>query len=136
MKLTLHHVNFSSRDVPGMAQFYREILGLGTETAGLPTLEKEKGYSSDVAFLTDGTIQFHLGGRDLDVGFKTGHAVNPVDKGHIAFRTDDIEAFKKLLEENGINYSDFGNIAVKGWHQIFFYDPDGNVVEVHQVEES
>jgi glyoxylase I family protein len=23
---------------------------------------------------------------------------------------------------------------VKGWRQVFFYDPDGNVIEVHQVE--
>jgi hypothetical protein len=22
---------------------------------------------------------------------------------------------------------------MNGWHQIFFHDPDGNVVEVHQV---
>jgi catechol 2,3-dioxygenase-like lactoylglutathione lyase family enzyme len=21
---------------------------------------------------------------------------------------------------------------MSGWHQIFFYDPDGNVIEVHQ----
>jgi catechol-2,3-dioxygenase len=24
---------------------------------------------------------------------------------------------------------------MKGWDQIFFYDPDGNIVEVHQVRE-
>jgi len=29
--------------------------------------------------------------------------------------------------------SDWGSDAVKGWHQIFFYDPIGNVIEVHQV---
>lgn len=135
MKLTLHHVNFASNDVADMARFYRDILGLGEATTGLPTLEKKKGYDGDVAFLSDGDIQFHLAKRDLDLGFKTGHAVNPVDKGHIAFRTDDMEACKKLLEENGVSYSDYGNIAVEGWHQIFFYDPDGNVVEIHQVQQ-
>jgi catechol 2,3-dioxygenase-like lactoylglutathione lyase family enzyme len=25
--------------------------------------------------------------------------------------------------------------AMKGWGQIFFYDPDGNIIEVHQVRE-
>jgi len=25
---------------------------------------------------------------------------------------------------------------MSGWHQIFFYDPEGNVIEVHQVEEN
>jgi catechol-2,3-dioxygenase len=23
---------------------------------------------------------------------------------------------------------------MNGWHQIFFYDPEGNIIEVHQVE--
>ena len=23
--------------------------------------------------------------------------------------------------------------AMKGWHQIFFHDPEGNVIEVHQI---
>ena len=41
---------------------------------------------------------------------------------------------KKHLEEQGVPYSDWGNTAVKGWHQIFFYDPEGNVIEVHQAE--
>jgi catechol 2,3-dioxygenase-like lactoylglutathione lyase family enzyme len=22
---------------------------------------------------------------------------------------------------------------LKGWYQIFFYDPDGNIIEVHQI---
>jgi len=57
-----------------------------------------------------------------------------VERGHIAFRTDDIAAFKHRLDEKGIAYSDYGAWAMKGWEQIFFYDPDGNIVEVHQVK--
>ena len=38
-----------------------------------------------------------------------------------------------LLDEKGEPYSDYGTWAMNGWHQIFFHDPDGNVVEVHQV---
>ena len=37
------------------------------------------------------------------------------------------------LDAQGVLYSDWGSNAVKGWHQVFFYDPDGNVIEVHQV---
>ena len=133
MRLTFHHVNMATENVERMDRFYRDILGLNRKSDDLPVLEKNKGYSGDVSFLSDGAIQFHVATKDLGVGFRTGHAVNPVEKGHIAFRTDDIEEFKKLLEENGVSYSDYGNIAVEGWHQIFFYDPDGNVVEVHQV---
>mgnify|MGYP001179778232 FL=1 len=136
MKIELHHINLSSDKVNEMNNFYLKVMNLKTETKGLPVLEKNKGYSGDVAFVTDGKIQTHLSERDLDVGFKTGHIVNPLDKGHIAYRTDDLEAFKKHLEVLGINYSDWGETAVAGWNQIFFYDPDGNVIEVHQVDEN
>jgi hypothetical protein len=47
-------------------------------------------------------------------------------------RTDDIAAFKIRLDVKGISYSDYGGWAMTGWQQIFFYDPDANVIEVHQ----
>ena len=94
-----------------------------------------KGYAGDVAFVTDGAIQMHLATKDIHAGFNSGQIVNPVERGHIAYRCDDIEAFKAHLDEKGVPYSDWSHQAVAGWHQIFFYDPDGNVIEVHQVDE-
>ena len=132
MKLELHHINLSTQDVKKLETFYKDILCLGTQSDDLPTLEKKKGYSGDVSFVGDGNIQMHLAQKDLSVNFKTGHFINPVEKGHIAYRTDDIEAFKKHLEENNVDYTDWDDIGVSGWHQIFFYDPDGNIIEVHQ----
>ena len=136
MKLKLHHINLSTDNVPGMDRFYREVIGLGEEDDELlPKLERKKGFSSDVAFATDGNIQLHMAERDVELSFKTGHTVNPAVTGHIAYRTDNIEAFKQHLEAQNIPYSDWGNTAVQGWYQIFFYDPDGNVIEVHEVQE-
>ena len=135
MKLTLHHINLSTENVGKMDNFYRSVLGLSEESAGLPTLEKKKGYAGDVAFVSDGHIQMHLAQKDLLAGFRTGHIVNPVSQGHIAYRTDDIDAFKEHLEAEGVPYSDWGNAAVAGWRQIFFFDPDGNVIEVHQADQ-
>ena len=132
MKLRLHHINLATRDVKELESFYKDILFLDTQTEDLPTLEKKKGYSGDVSFVGDGKVQMHLAQKDLSVNFKTGHFINPVEKGHIAYRTDDIEAFKKHLKENNIEFTDWGDIGVSGWHQIFFYDPDGNIIEVHQ----
>ena len=134
MKLELHHINLSTDKVNKMNDFYLKVMNLKTETQGLPILEKKKGYSGEVAFVTDGKIQTHLAEKDLDVCFKTGHTVKPLDKGHIAYRTDDLDAFKKHLDKLAVNYSDWGKTAVAGWKQIFFYDPDGNVIEVHEVE--
>ena len=133
MKLTLHHINLATDKVAEMDSFYRDVLGLAREAAGLPTLEKTKGYAGDVAFVTDGYIQTHLAQKDVLAGFNAGQPVNPVSRGHIAYRTDDLAAFKAHLDARGIPYADWGHQAVAGWAQIFFYDPDGNVIEVHQV---
>lgn len=135
MALTLHHLNLSTDNVAEMDRFYREILGLERETTGLPTLEKGKGYAGDVAFVTDGRVQLHLAERDVTAGFTTGQIVNPVVQGHIAFRTDDMDGFLAHLDALGILYSDWGHTAVAGWRQIFFYDPTGQVIEVHEVTE-
>lgn len=136
MKLKLHHVNFCTSDVPALDKFYREILDLEPEPSLHAVRDTQQGYAGKVAFLHDGATQFHLAEKDLGVGFRTKQAVNPLDRGHIAFRTDDIAAFKKRLEEKGIPYSDYGTWAMNGWHQIFFYDPEGNVIEVHQAREA
>ena len=136
MKIKLHHVNVCSKDVSGLEAFYRDVLDLQPERsleAGR-ILDKD-GYPGQVAFLSDGTTQFHLAEKDYGIGFRTKQAVNPVERGHIAFRTDDIEAFKLRLKAKGIPFSDYGAWAMKGWAQIFFYDPEGNVIEVHEVQE-
>lgn len=135
MKLTLHHINLSTSDVEQMDNFYQHILGLDDKVEGLPTLEKNKGYAGDVAFVSDGAIQMHLAQKDIHAGFNAQQFVNPVSRGHIAFRTDDIASFKQHLTANNIPFADWGNQAVAGWQQIFFFDPDGNVIEVHQVDE-
>lgn len=136
MKLTLHHVNLATENVARMDRFYRAVMGLSEETGGLPVLEKNKGYAGDVAFVTDGHIQMHLAQKDIHAGFRAGQIVNPVERGHIAYRTDDLAAFKAHLDAEGVPYADWSHQAVAGWHQIFFYDPDGNVIEVHEVTEN
>ena len=136
MKVWLHHVNYVTDDVDRLRRFYADVMGLGEQADDLPVREMQRGYSGDVAFLGDGDMQMHLAQKDLGLGFRTGNVVNPVERGHLAFRTDDIAAFKKHLEAQGIPYSDYAGVATASWHQIFFHDPEGNVVEVHQVMET
>ena len=136
MKLQLHHINLCTNNVPVMDEFYRTVLDLGNEPSmGANRAKDEDGYLGAVSFVTDGTTQMHLAQRDLGAGFRTGQAINPLERGHIAFRTDDIATFKKRLEDKGILYSNYGAWAIKGWEQIFFHDPEGNVIEVHQANE-
>lgn len=135
MKLKLHHINFVSKDVAALDEFYRDVLDLQPEPSLAGARVTGSGYPGKVSFVSDGTMQLHLAERDLGVPFRTGQAVNPVDRGHVAFRTDDIAAFKQRLRDKGIPFSDYGAWAMQGWQQIFFHDPEGNVIEVHQVDD-
>ena len=134
MKLEFHHINFVSEDVDRMHDFYTSVLGLDdmpveqfprTEATG------DQGYAGKIKFATEGNMQMHLATREFDTAFRNGQVINPVHHGHIAFRTDDLPAFLAILDERGIPYSDYGTTFSKEWHQVFFHDPEGNVIEVH-----
>ena len=138
MKLTFHHINFVSKDINELNSFYKNILQMDTvPEANFPRTDatNDSGYSGKIKFVTEGNIQMHLAEKDLDVAKKNKQHINPVEKGHIAFRTDDIGEFKKILEKNNIHYADYGTAFAKEWYQIFFYDPEGNLIEVHQLLE-
>ncbi|MEM6305559.1 MAG: VOC family protein [Pseudomonadota bacterium] len=135
MKLEFHHINFVAEDVDRLHDFYTRVLGLSDippQNFPRTAVQGDKGFAGKIRFATEGSMEFHLAERDFQVAFANGQVINPVERGHIAFRTDDIAAFLKLLEENGIPYSDYGTTFARDWHQVFFLDPEGNVIEVHQ----
>lgn len=134
MKLEFHHINFVADDVDRLHAFYTQVLGLAPlPQEDFPRTEARdaKGYDGKIRFATDGDMQMHLAERSLDVAFKNGQVINPVERGHIAFRTDDLTAVLAQLDAHGIPYSDYGTTFAKEWHQVFFHDPEGNVIEVH-----
>ncbi|MDC0092811.1 VOC family protein [Alphaproteobacteria bacterium] len=135
MKLEFHHINFVSKNIDSMNEFYINILEMDSiPMEKFPRTEEtvDSGYSGKINFVTEGKIEMHLAERDINVAFKNNHTINPVDKGHIAFRTDDINSFIDKLKKEKIPFSDYGTTFAKEWHQVFFHDPEGNVVEVHQ----
>lgn len=135
MKLEFHHINYVADDVDRLHDFYTKILGLADipiASFPRPDATSTRGYDGKIKFATDGQMQMHLATKDLTVAFRNGEVINPVERGHIAFRTDDIAAFKSLLDQHSIPYSDYGTAFAKEWHQVFFHDPEGNVIEVHQ----
>ena len=136
MKLQFHHINYVSQDVEELDNFYRNVMKMeiiAPEQFPRTSATKNKGYDGKIKFVTEGSMQMHLAEKDLDVAIKHNQDINPVEKGHIAFRTDDIEEFKRILEEHDVPFSDYGTGFAKEWYQIFFKDPVGNVVEVHQL---
>lgn len=146
MQLRLHHVNVCSDDMEELHRFYAEALGL-TSLPPLPMIEPAKDetvaasqdqgeWAQNVGFFDASgadELQIHASRRQAYLGARMSHAVNPLITGHFAFRTDDLDALRERLANAGIPFSDYGEWSVKGWDQIFFTDPAGNVIEVHQV---
>jgi catechol 2,3-dioxygenase-like lactoylglutathione lyase family enzyme len=136
MEFQYHHMNLCTEDVPRLSKFYQSTFGLKRiqdEEHGLASAETANRYDGQVEFLGDGQVEFHITKKDHNTAFRMNMPINPIQNGHFCFRTDDIEGFKKKLEEAGIPYADYGKWALKGWYQIFFHDPDGNIIEVHQI---
>ena len=138
MKLEFHHINFVSQNIEELDMFYKNIMQMETippEKFPRTAATDKAGYDGKIKFVTEGSMQMHLAEKDLTVAKKHNQKINPVKKGHIAFRTDDIEEFKVLLKEKNIQFSDYGTTFAKEWYQIFFQDPVGNIIEVHQLLE-
>ncbi|MEY4459694.1 MAG: hypothetical protein RIT38_924 [Bacteroidota bacterium] len=136
MKFQYHHMNLCTENVAKTSEFYQTIFNLTRlqdEEHNLVGEETEERFDGVVDFLTDGEVEFHITKKDVNLGFEMKHFINPLERGHFCFRTDDIESFKKRLEEKGVPYADYGKWALAGWYQIFFHDPDGNIIEVHQI---
>ena len=100
MKIKLHHVNVCSKDVPGLADFYRDVLDLQPE----PSLRRAA--SSTRTAIPAGCVPLRRrnpipsGREGLRHQLPHRAGLNPVERGHIAFRTDDIAAFKKRIIED------------------------------------
>lgn len=153
--IRLHHVNLTSLNARQMADFYQRALGLEPNEAFMKRLAVgssadgerygDKGDLYDLPIITliagdPEELHLHLSTIDNSLAKRLGKWVNPLGvQGHFAFRTDDIEAVKARLDEVGIEYDDYGSWAFQPplkWEQIFFADPMGNIVEVHQVVSS
>ena len=110
MKLEFHHINFVSKDVNDIKDFYTKIFQMDSiPIEDFPRTKEtvNSGYSGQINFVTEGKIEMHLAERDLNVAFKNNHTINPVDKGLIAFRTDNIKSF-------------INTTFAKEWHQVCF----------------
>jgi len=136
MRIDLHHVNLTAPDPVPLARFYRDVVGFSdvTDTWGRENRIPEQ-YGAPIAFVEDaGGRQLHLSTAAPDLLFTTGREINMVGpRGHIAFRVDDIGELERRLDAAGVPYSDYGEWAIRGWHQVFVNDPMGNVIEFHQV---
>ena len=137
-KLKIHHVNVCTHDAASLRDWYRDVLGLAHDTSVTRhrIVEESALYKGGVEVVTDDAVQVHIAETDPNLAARAGKSVNPLLHGHIAYRTNDLDGFKRHLEEQGIPYADYGHVFSTVWRQIFFHDPTGQVIEVQETDDA
>lgn len=115
-----NHATLNCRDVATSVTFYQNVLGFRQV--------KRPSFSFAGAWLfRDGLgMMLHL---NEDASLPAPAADIQTRKRHLAFRVDDFEATVSLLGEHGIETVQ-RTLPDHGYRQIFFHDPDGNLIEL------
>jgi catechol 2,3-dioxygenase-like lactoylglutathione lyase family enzyme len=98
MKFKYHHMNLCTENVARTSEFYQSVFNLSKlqdEEHNLVGEDTEDRFDGVVDFLTDGEVEFHITKKDVNLGFEMKHFINPLERGHFCFRTDDIEGLRK-----------------------------------------
>ena len=142
MKIEFHHINYVSENIEELYVFYQDIMQMDTispKKFPRTTATDKAGYDGKIKFVTEGTMQMHIAEQDLTIANKHNQEINHVEKGHIAFRTDDIDADVARLREKGYQFtSDEPTPGAHGARVIFIHPKscDGVLIELSQPAEA
>lgn len=139
----LHHVSLSTTDMDRFVRFYRDLLGLKLDRisplqAGFTAFETVVGLQQ----VQGQVAQFNLGNMNLEVFCYAHPAPLPgerrraCDAGirHLAFDVTDIQAEYERLKAAGVEFiSPPQHIAPGRCTSCYFYDPDGNLLELQEI---
>ena len=131
----VHHMNLESLDVRKSINFFCNVVGM---TEGKWVAPVNKGdFSIDpselaILPLSNNNRGLHVIKPDEGFGWRNNFAHNPSIGGHPAFTVKDLSALKKRLDNEDILYSDAKVYAMPGFHQIYLYDINANMLEVNQ----
>ncbi|XP_062146115.1 glyoxylase I 4 [Alnus glutinosa] len=130
--VSLNHISRESSDIRRLANFYKEIFGF--EEIESPNFLEFKVIWLNLA----SAFQLHLIERNPSTKLPEGpwSATSPVadpshlPRGHhICFSVSNFDSFVRTLEEKGIQTFE-RSLPDGKVRQIFFFDPDGNGLEV------
>ena len=130
--LEIHHTGYRLDDgaekLEDTATFYSDVLGLQRDTSR-PTIPGIPGLWINVGEV--GQIHLFGGKQPSPVAMGPGQGPTPP---HIALAVADIVASRKELERMGVKYWAIEGLTSPDSWQLFFNDPCGNMVELHQVD--
>ena len=117
----IDHIGFAVKDVRKSVEWYREMFGLER------LFEEVWGDFPGVVGIGDTSVAF-FPSDDPDVPLPSGLPIH-----HLAFRVDRINFMKaqEMLRKKGIE-SEFQDHTIV--HSLYFYDPDGHLIEVMTYE--
>jgi len=110
--------------------FYTDILGL--EEKELKRPESAGNFRADpeaLAVFGSDNRGLHIIKPIASWAKDNGLKHNPSIGGHFAVTVPDLDALMARLDEMGVPYSDAGSIAMRGFRQVFCFDPGMNLVE-------
>lgn len=127
--LELHHHGICMH--PSLAEtmrgFYEQVLGLQPDP-GRPDIPGIPGYWMDLP----GDTQIHLMGKEGPSPYAKGPDRDPVFT-HVALGVPDVVEAEEELKRLGTDYWRIESVVGPHLNQLFFYDPAGNMLELHQV---
>jgi glyoxylase I family protein len=141
----VHHISLSTVDMARCVHFYRDLLGMSLDrisslSPGFTAFETVVGLRN----VTGQVAQFNLGNMNMEVFCYSDPKPAPGDRRaacdvgirHIAFDVKDIFSDYERLKTAGVDFiSPPQYIEPGGCTSCYFYDPDGNIVELQELHE-
>lgn len=127
--LDLNHVTLIVRDVDASRHFYCDVLGMEEITA--------PEFSWTTRWFRKGSAEIHLvhdpdaDGPPGDPPLRTGEEPDHGLARHFAFAIKDVDETVRTLDEHGIQVVTGPRPRGDGVTQLFCYDPDGHLIELH-----
>ena len=131
----IHHMNLESLDVRKSIDFFTNLIGMDEGKWLAPSNKGDFSIDpSELAILplSNNNRGLHVIKPDDGFGYRNNFAHNPSIGGHPAFTVKDLSSVKAKLDKEHILYSDAKVYAMPGFHQIYLYDTNANMLEVNQ----
>ena len=129
----IHHpalrINGDETGLAANLDFYQGLLGLAPD-AGRPTLRGIPGFWINVGE----TGHLHLIGGEEPSPFAKGPGQDPAAP-HVALAVENVVEAKAELERRGTPYWSLSGAVGGQTEQLFLRDPNGNMIELHQVDQ-
>lgn len=115
-----NHAALNTRDVAGSVRFYVEVLGF--HEVPRPSFS----FAGSWLYRDGLGMMLHLIDDERFLGTQPSIETR---RHHLAFRVDDFDEAKRRIAEHGIDIVE-RTLPDHGYRQMFFHDPDGNVIEL------